>query len=99
MVQGISDVIFEVMYGASQDLHSKAASIQAVILSLLGGGGEVSLAGKVSLVTKVVRLLYIKLFNAIDASKQLPLFEQIHQNLITSETESIHKVRLALFLF
>ena len=34
ILQGLSDALFEVMYGASQDLHSKAASVVEVLLSM-----------------------------------------------------------------
>ena len=36
ILMGISDIIFEVMYGASQDLHSKAQEILDDLLGLVG---------------------------------------------------------------
>mgnify|MGYP006893271313 CR=1 FL=1 len=34
ILQGISDTIFEVMYGASEDLHSKASEVVMALLEL-----------------------------------------------------------------
>ena len=53
--EGLSDLWFEVMYGASQELHSKSADILEKILEKPQ--------------EKMVRYLFIKLFNGIDAAK------------------------------
>jgi hypothetical protein len=54
--EGLSDLWFEVMYGASQELHSKSADILDQLLQNPGDG-------------KYIRYLFIKLFNGIDAAK------------------------------
>ena len=54
-VQGVSDLLFEVMYGASQDLHSKFEEILNCVLDFQK--------------TQMIRFLFLKLFNSIDAAK------------------------------
>lgn len=58
--QGVSDVLFEVMYGASEDLHSKSGEVLGQLLQ------RQSLDPAF---VCMVRYLFIKLFHAIDASK------------------------------
>ena len=64
----MSDAWFEVMYGSSQMLHSRSSEILQLLLSqsLSSSNGN-----------KMIRFLFIKLFNAIDSSKQQLLFESI----------------------
>ena len=69
--EGLSDLWFEVMYGASQELHSKSAEILEQILEKPND--------------KMVRYLFIKLFNGIDAAKQQPLFDSIQKSLLDTE--------------
>ena len=58
--QGVSDVFFEVVYGASEDLHSKSAEVLAQLFQRRPLDIPF---------VRTVRFLFIKLFNAIDASK------------------------------
>jgi hypothetical protein len=58
-IQGISDALYEIMYGSSEDLHSKANQILTIMLNL-----ELDEA-----LTKTIRFLMIKLFNSIDTPK------------------------------
>jgi len=92
VLQGVSDVLLEVMYGASEDLHSKATEVLSVLLTL-DVKGE-----KRERLDKVVRYLLIKLVNSIDTAKQLPLFECIHRCLLVDEMSEA-KLTLCLLIF
>ena len=76
--QGVSDVLFEVVYGASEDLHSKFGEV----LGKLFQRRPLDVP-----FVRMLRFLFIKLFNGIDATKQPPLFEAIHHNLLNNGDE------------
>jgi|TARA_B110000285_G_C15086362_1_gene596423 hypothetical protein len=80
--QGVSDVLFEVLYGASQDLHSKSAELLAELFERQPLDAPF---------VRTVRFLLIKLFNAIDTSKQHPLFAAVHRHLLNNGTELSEK--------
>lgn len=61
------------MYGANEDLYSNSEQVLAHLLQLLE-----SQSRRLGL---MIRLLFIKLFSQIDATKQLPLFEAVHKAL------------------
>jgi hypothetical protein len=61
-VQGISDLLFEMMYGSTQDLYSNS-----ILLLESLNGHDIDL----------LRLTYIKLVNNVDTSKLSSLFEHL----------------------
>lgn len=62
---GVSDLYFEMAYGAAEDLYTNATDLLEVMAEQ--DGDEKG----------VLRLLLVKLFNAVDTSRQLPLYEII----------------------
>jgi len=88
IIQGLSDALFEVMYGASQDLHSKATGVVQVLLSL----------EKSEVMIKIIRCLFIKLFNNIDTNRQTPIFEEISTTLLKGDLAE-DKVKLGLMVY
>ena len=66
------------MYGASQMLHSNTSKILELLLNQTHGLHN----GKI-----MIRFLFIKLFNAIDSSKQQLLFESIYKHLVVFDEE------------
>ena len=99
LLQGISDVLFEVMYGASEELHSKAVPVLSVLLDLSPEDPE---ADPDQRLVKTIRLLMIKLFNSIDTSKQHPLLEKVHKHLLVAPADkglSEARVSLAMSVF
>jgi len=75
--QGVSDVFLEVLYGASQDLHSKSTELLTQLFERRPLDAPF---------VRTVRFLLIKLFNAIDTSKQHPLFAAAHRGLLNNGT-------------
>lgn len=67
-MHGVSDLFFEVLSGQGEDLHSKARSVLAEIL-------------KSNCSWELIRMIYLKLVNSIDTSKQLPMFEELTEHL------------------
>lgn len=67
--QGTSDLLFEVIYGASEDLHSKSQDVLEQFFAV--SDPKNSEAGKTA------RFLFVKLFNSIDSAKQKGLFDAI----------------------
>jgi len=88
-IQGLSDTWFEVMYGAQQELHSKSSEILDMLLNTKAQFDEEK--------QFMIRILFIKLFNSIDTSKQQLLFESIYKNLIIFE-EAINEDKLIMGL-
>lgn len=76
------------MYGSSQLLHSKSTEILELLLNQKHERSN----GK-----DMIRILFIKLFNAIDTSKQQLLFDSIHKHLIVFE-DNINENSLILGL-
>ena len=74
-VTGLSDMIFEVVYGAGEGLHSKFSEVMSSILGLFKkehNRSELNI---------LIRCLYMKLVNEIDTEKQQPLFEILDKEL------------------
>ena len=72
LLHGISDVYFEMMYGASEDLYSNSSMLIDELLEI-----QVSSNIEESNFAGMLRLLFVKLFNNIDSEKQLPIFEAL----------------------
>ena len=70
------------MYGANEDLHSKATQVLRVMMNL-----EQTDEVKKERLHRTLRFIAIKLFNSIDTSKQLPIIETVHSQLIASDDE------------
>ena len=71
---GLSELLFEVVSGHGEDLHSKGRSVLSELLmspSIATNDG----------CRQVVRVLYLKLVNGIDVGKQLPIFEELTEKL------------------
>lgn len=66
------------MYGASEELHSKAVPVLSVLFQL----SALDRKDPDQRLNRTIRLLLIKLFNSIDTSKQHPLTEVIHRELL-----------------
>ncbi len=64
LLHGISDVYFEMMYGASEDLYSNSSMLIDELLEI-----QVSSNIEESNFAGMLRLLFIKLFNNIDSEK------------------------------
>jgi len=95
VVQGVSDIFYEVMYGASNNLHSKSSDIlEALLEAKLGGDHSSKFVDGVSM---MVRFLFIKLFANIDTAGHLPLFEAIHSFLVEFDQE-VNEQKLSLGL-
>ena len=77
-VQGLSDLLFEVLSGQGDDLYSKAREMLQELLQYSG-----MLAERGAGARKVIRYLYLKLVNHIDVAKQMPLFEELTSALLT----------------
>lgn len=60
MLLGLSDLIFEVLYGATEGVHSKAKEILKQIISGNDRG---------PLKINLIRHIYLKLINEIDTEK------------------------------
>ena len=71
---GVSDLLFEVISGHGEDLHSKSREVLTELLC----SPEVAQIGSCR---QAVRVLYLKLFNEIDVMKQLPMFEVLTDTL------------------
>lgn len=76
-VHGLSDLLFEVLSGSGEDLHSKARSMLEQIFAFEGVLMESETGAR-----RVVRYLYLKLINAIDVAKQMPLFDELTQAML-----------------
>ena len=74
--------MFEVMYGASEDLHSKATQVMQVLMDV-----QEDDEGKKDRLKRTIRFTMVKLINSIDTSKQLPILETIHKVLIEGDEE------------
>lgn len=84
IIQGITDVFFELMYGTQEDLHNKAIAWLTQLFSLPLD----------PTLTRALRFLMVKLFSQIDSSKQLPLFVCIQEELV--QTDDLLKLKLSL---
>ena len=84
-VNGISELIFEVVSGHGNDLHSKGEPVLAEILS----SDKISQSAAY---TQMIRILLLKLVNEIDTNKLSGIFELLVKHLAKSE----ESVRLQL---
>lgn len=76
-IQGVSDMLFEVIYGAGEGLHSKYAE---VINSLIEYYQSLVSSKPVKATVEVLlRCLFLKLVNEVDTEKQQPLFNTIEE--------------------
>ena len=73
-IYGLSQLLFEVVSGHSDELHSKGE----VVLGALLASEKVSSSHSCR---QVIRILYLKLVNEIDVNKLGPVFEQLVANL------------------
>jgi hypothetical protein len=100
LLQGISDTLFEIMYGANEELHSKAVPLLSVLFNLaLKAKAQKSNDKDSSRLHITVRYLMIKLFNSIDTTKQHPLVEAVHKELVAAGTMSEASIHLALDIY
>ena len=80
-VNGLSELFFEVISGHGDDLHSKGETILGEILSC----EKVSESQNCR---QMVRILMLKLVNAIDTTKQGTLFEELVTHLSKSDNSN-----------
>lgn len=73
-ILGISDLLFEVIYGANEGLHSKSNEV-------LSNMHEYFQSNPTNEVLMVIRCVYLKLFNEVDTEKQQPLYDFLVKNL------------------
>jgi hypothetical protein len=59
-INGITDLIFEVVYGAAEGLHSKASEVLITILQSNDYSPPMIM---------LIRFLFLKLFNEVDTEK------------------------------
>jgi hypothetical protein len=85
------------MYGANEELHSKAVQILSVLLQLAINSSEGSCDSDQRL-NRTIRLLFIKLYNSIDTSKQEPIIESVHKDLVLGGDSSNFQFRINLAL-
>jgi len=76
-VQGLSDLLFEVLSGSGEDLHSKGQAMVNELFKYSGIFNSEEVGSR-----RVLRYLYLKLINNIDISKQMPLFEELTSALM-----------------
>ena len=59
-INGISDLLFEVIYGAAEGLHSKASEVLSQVLKFDINNPKIIM---------LIRILFLKLFNEVDTEK------------------------------
>ena len=82
-VLGLTDLLFEVCKGQQEDLHSKAPEVLTALLT-----NEKAWFTSGSYQLKVMRYLWLKLTNAIDTQKQLPMFKILTTSLAQGTNET-----------
>jgi hypothetical protein len=95
-VNGLSELLLEVIAGQGEDLHSKA---RTMLQELLAFPGILSEQGETT--RKVIRYLYLKLVNTVDTAKQMPLYEELTSALVKvlGDTDDKRKQRGLCLLF
>lgn len=72
-------MLFEVVYGAGEGLHSKFPEVMISLLSYYKSNSESKT------LQALVRCLFLKLINEVDIEKQQPLFDIIDKQLNINE--------------
>jgi hypothetical protein len=73
-VVGISELLFEVVYGASEGLHSRAKESLEQILVFQAGSRSESLVN-------LVRCFFVKLINEVDTEKHHLIYDVLSKTL------------------
>ena len=87
-IVGISDLIFEVIYGAGEGLHSKAREVLEALLNFDRSKKEMVL---------LIRCVYLKLFNEVDTGKQAHIYDSFVKTLNYREEENDLNIMLLIF--
>lgn len=89
-IMGISELLFEVAYGASEGLHSKAKDVMVQVLSFESEARSQS-------VVLVVRSLFQKLVNEVDTEKHQLMYDTIVNTLDWKDNKGDLEVLLQIF--
>ena len=74
---GISELLFEVVYGASEGLHSRAKELLTEVLKYAAGKRPLS----------IIRQLIMKLVNEVDTEKHQLIYETMSNGINWKEDE------------
>lgn len=86
---GISELLFEVVYGASEGLHSRAKELLTEVLKYQSGKRPQS-------VLTIVRMLIMKLVNEVDTEKHQLIYDSISNVINWRENEEELKLVLSI---
>lgn len=90
-ILGLADLLFEVVYGAGEGLHSKFNEVMNSIFAHLSSNRSNQT------IRVLVRCLLLKELNEVDAEKQQPIFDMLVNNLKYNSDESDLDLLLNIF--